>query len=93
MSTDNTIDIVRLALDSCAMRQSALTANMANINTDGYQTVSVNFEEQLEQISEVNEQSLSTIKPFYQTEDITLPADVLMTQAIKNQDLRKTHLN
>ncbi len=84
MNTDNTINLVRLALDSCVMRQTAFANNMANLNTEGYQPVSVNFEQQLAQTPELNEQNLAMITPYYQTEDTTLSPDTILLQSIKN---------
>jgi len=84
MNSDNTIDLVKLALDSCLMRQTAFANNMANINTEGYQPVSVNFEQQLAQASELNGSNLAMVKPFYQVEEMTLSPDTIMSQSIKN---------
>ena len=47
MSTDNTIQLVSLALDAALMRQTAIANNIANINTPGYKRMEVSFEEEL----------------------------------------------
>lgn len=65
MSTDNTIQLVSLALDATLMRQTAIANNVANTNTPNYQTMEVNFERQLEDSSS----DLSIVKPQYQISD------------------------
>ncbi|HET7400190.1 MAG TPA: flagellar basal body rod protein FlgB [Usitatibacter sp.] len=42
-----TAAVVTLALDAATMRQQAIAANIANVNTPGYRPVRVRFEEQL----------------------------------------------
>ncbi|QDP72910.1 hypothetical protein FOG18_10225 [Legionella israelensis] len=84
MNTDNTVQLIKLALDACDMRQIALASNMANIHTQNYQAISVNFEEQLDKGSALKKLDISTIKPFYQTEDIKLSPDSLLTEGLKN---------
>lgn len=60
MCSDQTLQLVSLALDAALMRQTALANNVANTNTQGYQALEVNFEEQLGQ------KELALVKPFYQ---------------------------
>ena len=47
LNYDPTIELVSLALDAALMRQTAIANNVANINTTAYQTLEVNFEQQL----------------------------------------------
>jgi len=42
-----TAAVVTLALDAATLRQQAIAANIANVNTPGYRPVHVRFEEQL----------------------------------------------
>lgn len=44
------IEITRLAMDGLLMRQQAITANTANVNTPNYQRKEVAFEDQLRNI-------------------------------------------
>ena len=55
MIQDTTIDLVSLALDAALMRQTAIATNIANVNTKDYQTMGVDFENQL------NETNFETI--------------------------------
>ena len=57
MTHDYSIELVSLALDAALLRQTAIAQNVANINTRGYQTVGVSFEDQL------NPQSIESVKP------------------------------
>lgn len=67
MNADSTIELVSLALDASLMRQTAIANNIANINTNDYQTMEVNFEQQLtENHINNNHEDLDAIKPFYQ---------------------------
>lgn len=50
-----TIDITKLALDGLNMRQKAVSANVANVMTPGYQRKDVEFESQLREIIEKDE--------------------------------------
>lgn len=47
-----TIDLTKLALDGLDMRQKAVTANVANVMTPGYQRKQIEFENQLKDIVE-----------------------------------------
>lgn len=42
-----TISAIKVSLDSLALRQTYLAQNIANANSPGYQSVKVQFEEQL----------------------------------------------
>jgi flagellar basal-body rod protein FlgB len=46
------MDITKLALDGLMLRQKAITANTANVETPDYQRKEVNFESQLREIVE-----------------------------------------
>lgn len=43
----NTSALLSLALDAAGMRQQAIAHNIANVNTPGYQRISVSFEQRL----------------------------------------------
>lgn len=61
--SDTTIELVKRALDASVMRQTAIANNVANSNTLNYETIEVNFEQQLAESSLTD---LSDIKPVYQ---------------------------
>ncbi len=63
MSSDTTIDLIRRALDASLMRQTAIAQNIANSNTSDYQSIEVNFEQQLQETSATER---TTAQPFYQ---------------------------
>jgi flagellar basal body rod protein FlgB len=52
LTTTRTIDMTKFALDGLMTRQKAITANMANVMTPGYQRQEVSFENQLKEIVE-----------------------------------------
>lgn len=79
MSTDVTIDLIGLALDCSLMRQTAIAANIANVNTKDHQTVSVDFEQQLN-----NGESLDTVKPVYDYSDTQASIDDQIALSVKN---------
>lgn len=76
--TDNTIDLVSLALDAALMRQTAIATNIANANTRGYQTIGVDFEQQLTDSSE------TLAKPVYQLEPHQSSIDEQIALSVKN---------
>jgi flagellar basal-body rod protein FlgB len=78
MNTDPTLSLVSLALDASLMRQTAIANNIANINSVNYQTLEVNFEQQLQS----NE--LSSIKPFYQPSEQPSTIDEQMSLNVAN---------
>lgn len=82
MTTDNTIQLISLALDASLMRQTAIANNVANANTQDYKTVGVNFEEQLNEPSLLG--NLSGVKPFYEPTDNQSPIDEQLALGIKN---------
>lgn len=59
--SSRTIDVTKLAMDGLMMRQKAVTANIANVMTPGYQRKEVSFEGQLSDILE-GEDLKQTIK-------------------------------
>ncbi|MFI4962445.1 MAG: flagellar basal body rod protein FlgB [Legionellales bacterium] len=82
MNQDRTIELVSLALDASLMRQTAIANNIANSNSKGYQTLEVNFEQQLHDIQDP--QDLSGIKPFYQLSPEPASMDEQMTLNVQN---------
>jgi flagellar basal-body rod protein FlgB len=42
-----TVSMARMALDAASMRHLAIANNIANVNTEGYTPVRVNFEQQM----------------------------------------------
>lgn len=85
MNSDSTIELVSMALDASLMRQTAIANNIANSNSANYQTMEVNFEQQLNEthfISGTDE--LSTIKPFYQLSDHQSSIDEQMALNVQN---------
>lgn len=79
MSTDVTIDLIGLALDCSLMRQTAIAANIANVNTKNYQPVGVDFEQQLN-----NGEPLETIKPVYDVSETPSSIDDQIALSVKN---------
>ena len=86
MSSDSTIELVSLALDAALMRQTAIANNIANTNTTDYQTIEVNFEQQLLNETHLtnNQEQLSSIKPFYQMSEQHSSIDEQMSLNVQN---------
>lgn len=85
MESDTTVQLVSLALDATLMRQTAIANNIANINTPDYQTMEVNFEQQLNEsyLATNPEESLS-VKPSYQLSDHHSTIDEQMMLNVQN---------
>lgn len=81
MDSDSTIHMISLALDASLMRQTAIANNVVHINTPGYQTMDVNFEQQL---IETPEGDLSSINPYYQLSDHQSTLDEQMALNVQN---------
>ncbi len=81
ISNDKTMELASLALDASLLRQTAIATNIANANVSGYQTIEVNFEQQL---SLLNEQSLSEVHPFLQPSATYSSVDEQLTLSVKN---------
>ncbi len=81
MSNDKTMELVSLALDASLLRQRAIATNIANANIRGYQTMEVNFEQQLAQL---NEQSFNEAHPFLQLSDVYSSIDEQLALSVKN---------
>jgi flagellar basal-body rod protein FlgB len=85
MNSDTTIELVSLALDASLMRQTAIANNIANTNSANYQTMEVNFEQQLQETHlTANSAELSSIKPFYQLSDQQSSIDEQMAFNVQN---------
>ncbi|MCL9682629.1 flagellar basal body protein [Legionella maioricensis] len=85
MNSDSTVKLVSLALDAALMRQTAIANNIANINTDEYKTIEVNFEQQLnESLINHNDEDLSAINPFYQLSEHQSSIDEQMALNVQN---------
>ncbi len=48
--SDTSTKVTKLALDGLSLRQQAISRNLANIDTPGYQAQTVNFEETLKRL-------------------------------------------
>ena len=81
MQPDNTIEMIGLALDAALMRQTAIAANIANTNTKGYQAIGVDFETQLQNVSE---SGLNDVKPIYEYTEEPVSIDDQMALSVKN---------
>lgn len=60
-----TAQLVHMSLDAASLRHMAIASNVANVNSQNYKPIRVNFEEQLEQLKGVlldrsDDESLST---------------------------------
>ncbi len=78
--TDQTIDLVSLALDASLMRQTAIASNIANVNTKDYQAMAVDFEKQLQ----TEENTIQDIKPQFEYSDTPLSIDEQIAASVKN---------
>lgn len=81
MIYDRTTELISLALDASLLRHTAIASNIANANTSGYQTLEVNFEQQLHQLSE---DSISAVHPFLQASHTDLSLDAQLALSVKN---------
>lgn len=85
MNSDATVQLISLALDASLMRQTAIANNVANSNTPGYQTLEVNFEQQLNENHLSSEASdLASISPHYQLSDHQSSIDEQMSLNVQN---------
>lgn len=83
MDHERTIELVSLALDAALMRQTAITSNVAHVNTQGYQAMSVNFEEQLNLLSSSDDSNIN-IKPIYVQDDSPVKLDEQVALSVQN---------
>ena len=74
-----TVNLVKLALDAANMRHQAIANNIANANSSGYAPLTVNFDEQLENLrtslqsrQRIDPEKLHGIKPFIEEQQILL---------------------
>ena len=67
-------------MDAALMRQTAIATNIANINTENYQTMGVSFEDQLNELSSLNKD----IKPVYEQQDMKNTLDEQLAFGVKN---------
>lgn len=81
MSFDPTIDVLKKALDVSLMRQTAIAHNIANSNTLNYETIEVNFEQQ---IHDSSTNDLSDVTPLYQLSDHHSSIDEQMALNVQN---------
>lgn len=84
MSSDNTIEMVKLALDASLMRQTAIANNIANTNSQDYQTIEVDFEAQLSDANEWGSSDLSSVAPHYQLSEHQSSIDEQMALNVQN---------
>jgi len=68
---NNTVDLLKLALDAAGMRQQAIAQNIANANTPGYQRIGVSFESRIEDLKQAVQlgqaPSLAAYQPVFET--------------------------
>ncbi|WP_045095942.1 flagellar basal body protein [Legionella fallonii] len=85
MNSDSTIELVSLALDAALMRQTAIANNIANANTTNYQTLEVNFEQQIQDLPlNLNQQELDSVHPHYQVSEHQSTIDEQMVLNVQN---------
>lgn len=83
--TDGTIELMSLALDASLMRQTAIATNIANVNSIDYQTMEVNFEQQLNEAQLMTSpENLSSVQPFYQLSEQHSSIDEQMAFNVQN---------
>lgn len=75
----NTSALLSLALDAAGMRQQAIAHNIANVNTPGYQRVSVSFESRFAAMQDGGGAlgDLASLKPTFQYAEPGSPANVV----------------
>ncbi|KTC68301.1 flagellar basal body rod protein FlgB [Legionella birminghamensis] len=83
MFQDSTITLIKLGLDAAVMRQTSIAANIANINTPGYQATEVLFEQQLADL-DFNLNRLSDLKPQIHESDSRPALDEQIALGINN---------
>lgn len=83
MEHERTVELVSLALDAALMRQTAIANNVANVNTQGYQAMRVDFEEQLNLLSQSKEQPLD-VKPVYVQSNTPVKLDEQIAISVQN---------
>jgi flagellar basal-body rod protein FlgB len=83
-SNDITLKLMSLALDAALMRQTAIANNIAHSNNQGYQSMTVNFEQQLAAADQLDQESLSRIKPALQNRDQPVAIDQEIALSIEN---------
>jgi flagellar basal-body rod protein FlgB len=79
MSSDSTVELIRLAMDASLMRQTAIARNIANSNSLDSETLEVNFEQQIQNGDEVTE-----AHPFYELSDHHSSIDEQMALNVQN---------
>ena len=88
MFHDNTIELISLALDAAVMRQTAIATNVANANTQNYRTIDVNFEQQLNGLSQATngeqEMILTNLKPTFEQRDTNSSLDEQIALGVQN---------
>ncbi len=85
MNSDSTVELVSLALDAALMRQTAIANNIANANTVNYQTLEVNFEQQVQDLPlNISQEKLSSVHPHYQVSDHQSTIDEQMALNVQN---------
>lgn len=95
-SFDPTMAILNRALDGSALRQKTIANNIANLNTPGYKSRSVDFEDQLKSAladPESSEDALDGFKPTvtvdnstdYRTDGNNVDVDSEMARLAENQ--------
>lgn len=85
MNSDSTVELVSLALDAALMRQTAIANNIANANTINYQTMEVNFEQQVQDLPlNISHETLSSVQPHYQVSDHQSSIDEQMALNVQN---------
>jgi flagellar basal-body rod protein FlgB len=76
-----TIEFISKALDAAIMRHTAIANNIAQANTEGYRTIRVHFEEQLQQLGE---NDINAINPYYEQTETPVSIDTQIAQGIQN---------
>ena len=85
MNSDSTVELVSLALDAALMRQTAIANNIANANTVNYQTLEVNFEQQVQDLPlNISHEGLNVVHPHYQVSDHQSTIDEQMALNVQN---------
>jgi flagellar basal-body rod protein FlgB len=85
---DNTIELITQALNAAVMRQTAIAINVANTNTQNYHTIDVNFEQQLNGLSQSTEDekemTLANLKPLFEQRDTNSSLDEQIALGVRN---------
>ena len=85
LDEQKTFVVLNKSLQASSLRHKVIANNIANINTENYQSMEVNFEQQLQEDHlSPNTNDLSEIAPYYQNCDHQSSIDEQMALNVQN---------